>query len=250
MPEIVFSDVNVLFEDDYKQVRSALDHISLTLKDGSLNALIGPSGSGKTSLLSCLTGKLIYEGTITLGGMDLEKIKVKDRRMSFVDQNVTLYPNLTVYENILFPLKIEKIPYEEADKKAKQIAYDLDISFLLTRKPKFLSLGQQARVSLAKAMAKESDIYLFDEPLASVDKPEREEILSLLKDYLLMHHKTSLYVTHQSEEAMKMGEEIFVLKEGKLLGEYTQKELLDSKDTTIQGLINLQDHEKETQSRG
>lgn len=208
MKKINLEHVTVYFENTKDNIVTALDDISFSFIAHKINVVVGYSGSGKSTLLKCLTGSLVYNGKISFDEQDIEPIPVQKRGMSYMDQNITLYPNANVYENILFPLKAMKMEHDEADQRIKDIASKLDISFLLTRKPKYLSMGQASRVYLARTLVKDSEIYLFDEISKNLDPAIAKEISNLVKNYLRENNKTGIYVTHNIHEATSIADYI------------------------------------------
>ena len=237
MKKINLEHVTVYFENTKDNIVTALDDISFSFIAHKINVVVGYSGSGKSTLLKCLTGSLVYNGKISFDEQDIEPIPVQKRGMSYMDQNITLYPNANVYENILFPLKAMKMEHDEADQRIKDIASKLDISFLLTRKPKYLSMGQASRVYLARTLVKDSEIYLFDEISKNLDPAIAKEISNLVKNYLRENNKTGIYVTHNIHEATSIADYIYVLNEGKLVGIYTPKEFATSDNEIVQSLL-------------
>ena len=236
MAKIELKNVNVLYQDRKKGFITAIDDVSFSFEENMINVIMGSSGSGKSTLLKCLTGELIYEGHILYNGKELEPIKPKDRKMSYMTQDLTIYPHLNVYENIMFPLRLAKMDYDLADQKIKAIADELDIDYLLTRNPKYLSLGQASRVAVAKALVKDSELYLFDEPTRSLDQENKNRVLSLLKNHLRGNKKTAIFVTHESKEAISLADYIYVLHNGKFIGRFTPNEYLQSDNEIIMAL--------------
>ena len=238
MKEIIFNHVDVLYENKPGQIVTAIDDLSLSFPANKVNVIVGYSGSGKSSLIKCLTGHLIYEGQILFDETDLEKISLKDRKISFVSQDIILYPRLNVYENIIFPLKTEKkIDYDLADQKVKAIAKELDIDFLLTRNIKYLSIGQKSRVQLARALVKDNELYILDEFTKSLDPVISREILFKFINKLKQDNKTVICVTHNIEEALNIADNIYVLNEGKLVGIYTPMEFIKSDNEIVESLL-------------
>lgn len=238
MKEIIFNRVNVLYENKPGQIVTAIDDLSLVFPANKVNVIVGYSGSGKSSLIKCLTGHLIYEGQILFDDLDLEKISLKDRKISFVSQDIILYPRLNVYENIIFPLKTEKkIDYDLADQKVKGIAKELDIDYLLTRNIKYLSIGQKSRVQLARALVKDNELYILDEFTKSIDPVISKEILFKFINKLKQDNKTVICVTHNIEEALNIADNIYVLNEGKLVGIFTPMEFIKSDNEIVKSLL-------------
>ncbi len=233
MEEIRFENVSVAFEGKRKEITLALSEVSTRFAPGSFSVILGPSGSGKSTLLNVLTNQVDYDGEIYFGNKNLRSIKVQDRSISYCNQASTLYPSLTVYENIAFPLKSAKMPFEDYDLKVKEIASAFGILPLLTRKPKYISLGQASRVCLARALIKDSALFLFDEPFAHLDPLLKKELLPLLKERVKERKASAIYVTNFPEEAYLLSEKersMYVLKDGRIYGTYAKAELLSSSD--------------------
>ena len=233
---IIFKNVSVYYENQKRNVITALDDVSLSFVPNKINVIVGPSGSGKTTLVKCLTGEIIYDGHIIYDDKDLEKIDIKKRNISFVNEDYTVLPNVTVYDNIAFPLRVAKMDHDEADQKIKEIADLLDIGFLLTRKTKFLSIGQISRVILAKCLVKDSQLYIFDEATRNLDDENRTIINHYIKKSL--NDKTIIYITHNIEEALSVADYIYVLDEQKFVGKFTPEEFLHSDIEVVQNLLS------------
>lgn len=244
MAKIELRKVNVLYEDKGRNFITAIDDVSFSFHENAINVLMGASGSGKSTLLKCLTGELIYEGHILYDGKELEPIKPKDRKISYMTQDLTIYPHMNVYENIMFPLKLSKMDYDLADQKIKEIAIELDIDYLLTRKPKYISLGQASRVALAKALVKDSTLYLFDEPTKGLDLENKNKVMSLIKNHMKKYGKTAIYVTHESQDAIYLADYIYVIDKGKFIGVFTPQEYLESDNEIIKQLRSDLDETK------
>ncbi|AVQ17169.1 sn-glycerol-3-phosphate ABC transporter ATP-binding protein UgpC [Fusobacterium gonidiaformans ATCC 25563] len=215
----------------YQKKEWALHHINLEITEGEFLILVGPSGCGKSTLLRLIAGlEEVTEGEI------LFHSNKKDIAMVF--QNYTLYPHMTVYENLAFPLKVKSWSSEKIKNKILEIAKILEIENLLQRKPNELSGGQKQRVALGRAMVRDANIFLFDEALANLDtnlrSQMRYELLSLQKKI----NKTFIYVTHDQTEAMTMGDRIVVMKEGHIEQIGTPKEIyLDPKTTFVASFL-------------
>ncbi len=204
----------------------AVDDLTLHIKSGEFVALLGPSGCGKTTTLLMLAG--IYRptgGEIWFGDRLVNDVLPKDRNIGMVFQSYALYPHMTVFENITFPLKLKKVPKEVMREKAQRVADMMQIGHLMDRRPAQLSGGQQQRVALARALVKEPDILLFDEPLSNLDAKLR---LTMRGEIKRLQHDldiTSIYVTHDQVEAMTMADRIAVLRDGRLQAFATPDEL-------------------------
>lgn len=192
-------------------------NVSLDIPDGQFTVIVGPSGSGKTTMLRAIAGlEKIDEGRIYIDGRDVTNLPPKERDIAFVFQNYALYGHLTVAQNLGFPLKAQKVPKPEIEERVAAVAKRLGLEHLLKRKPKQLSGGQQQRVAIGRAIIREPTVYLFDEPLSNLDTQlrleMRHEIIELHNDLGV----TSVWVTHDQEEAMAMGDRILVVNEGRI----------------------------------
>ena len=229
-----------------KDIITAVDEISLSFYDKKINVLLGFSGCGKTSILNAISGYILFDGEIFLNGTNILDIAVQKRNISYVSQEIVLYPHLTVYDNIAYPLKLLKLPREEIDIRVRELANELDIDFLLSRKPKYLSIGQQQRVAIARAFAKKPDIILMDEPLSNLDKETSDEIRNYIRTLIRQYNSTCIYVSHNILDALNLADAIFVMNEGKLVGEFTPEEFLQSNDEVVNKLKVDLPHEKES----
>ncbi len=194
----------------------ALDDISFTVDDNDFLVVVGPSGCGKTSLLKVILGLLDYPGEILIEGLDESKIKIQDRNITYISQSYSLYPNMTVFENIAFPLKIKKVAIDEIRRRVKEVAEILEIEFLLSRKPRQLSGGQQQKVAIAKALIKDPSLCLFDEPFSNLDNRTRIELRHLLLKLHQQLEYTFIFVTHDQTEAMALANKLIVMNQGKI----------------------------------
>ncbi|MCE4599493.1 MAG: ABC transporter ATP-binding protein [Desulfurococcales archaeon] len=200
----------------------AVDHVSLEINDKEFFILLGPSGCGKTTTLRLVAG-LEYpdEGSILIDGEDVTYSEPKDRNVAMVFQNYALYPNMSVYDNIAFPLKIRKkqlgITDDEIRKSVTEVARLLRIEDLLNRKPSQLSGGQQQRVALARALVRRPKIWLMDEPLSNLDALLRIAMRAELKRLQKELGITTIYVTHDQAEAMSMADRIAVMNKGRVI---------------------------------
>ena len=193
----------------------AVDRISLNIDDKSFIVLVGPSGCGKSTTLRMVAGlEEISEGTITIGDRVVNNVAPKDRDIAMVFQNYALYPHMTCYKNMAFGLKLRKMPKQEIDRKVREAARILDIEHLLERKPKALSGGQRQRVAVGRAIVRDPACFLFDEPLSNLDAKLRVTTRTELKQLHQRLQTTTLYVTHDQEEAMTLGDRIVVMKDG------------------------------------
>lgn len=233
MAVLQITNLSVYFEGKKKEIIPVFENLNLLLPSGSINVLMGPSGSGKTSILNCIAGKLLYEGEISIDGQDIKKEKIKDLGLSLCGQDFILYPKMTVYDNIAFPLRATRVEHELADQKVKEAAGRLGLTPFLTRKPKFLSKGQARRVGLARSLVGKSKIMLFDEPLEGLDERNAKKATSFILQKAKEYGSTVLFVTHRGQEALSIGETIYVLHGGELSKGYTPYNLLHSHDKAV-----------------
>jgi len=212
------------------------DSINLDIGDGEFVAFLGPSGCGKTTTLLMVAG--IYkptEGFIRFDGHVVNHVAPKDRNVGMVFQSYALYPHMTVFQNISYPLKLKKTPKEEMQERAQRVADMMGIGHLMDRKPAQLSGGQQQRVALGRALVKEPALLLFDEPLSNLDARLRLSMRSEIKRLQMELGITSIYVTHDQVEAMTMADRIAVMKEGRLHAYATPEVLYDQPRTLFIG---------------
>jgi len=193
----------------------AVDSLSLEGKDKEFLVLLGPSGCGKTTALRCIAGlETPEEGEIYIGDRLVNDLDPKERDVAMVFQSYALYPHMTVFKNMAFPLENMKVPKDEIRIKVKQVAELLKIEVLLDRKPKQLSGGQRQRVALGRAMVRDPHVFLMDEPLSNLDAKLRVYMRAELKKLQKELGVTTIYVTHDQVEAMTMGDKIAILNEG------------------------------------
>jgi multiple sugar transport system ATP-binding protein len=207
---------------------TVVDNISFEVKEGEFCILLGPSGCGKSTILRLIAGlELQDEGEIFIGEKEVSPLTPKERDVAMVFQSYALYPHMTVYENMAFPLTIKKTPKQETRQKVIEAARLLNIEGLLDRKPAELSGGERQRVAIGRAIVRSPKIFLFDEPLSNLDAKLRS---SMRVELAKLHQKlgtTMLYVTHDQTEAMTLGEKIILLEGGKIQQTGTPKEVYE-----------------------
>ncbi len=221
MAEVTFRSIHKRYGD--VEVVSDLD---LTLPDGTLTVLVGPSGCGKTTTLRMLAGlESVTAGSIHIGPRDVTTLDPSKRDIAMVFQNYALYSHLTVRENIMFPLRAKGMGKAEAVPRARMVEDLLGLTPLVERKPSALSGGQQQRVAIARALVREPSVFLFDEPLSNLDAQlrvdMRTEILRIQREV----GTTSLYVTHDQEEAMTLADTVVVMDRGRIGQQGTPQEV-------------------------
>jgi multiple sugar transport system ATP-binding protein len=207
----------VLLEQITKQFGNvlAVNNVTLDVPDRQFTVLVGPSGCGKTTCLRLVAGlEEATAGNIYIGERLVNDVAPKDRDIAMVFQNYALYPHMTVYDNMAFGLRLRKYPRPEIDRRVKEAAEMLGIQELLSRKPKQLSGGQRQRVALGRAIVREPQVFLMDEPLSNLDAKLRVQTRAEIKKLHARLQTTTVYVTHDQVEAMTMGDQIVVMKDG------------------------------------
>jgi multiple sugar transport system ATP-binding protein len=209
----------------YGPVR-AVDDLNLEVPDGAFVTLLGPSGCGKSTTLNLIAGLDRPDaGSIMLGDRDVTAVPPNERRMAMVFQSYALYPNMTVFENIGFSLKLRRRPPAEITQRVTQVAEMLDIGHLLHRKPGQLSGGQQQRVALGRALVKQPLVFLLDEPFSNLDAALRARMRTEVKHLHLALGTTTVFVTHDQEEAMTLSDLICVMRDGKIVQSGSQGDI-------------------------
>jgi len=207
----------------------AVDNISMKIKDGEFVVILGPSGCGKTTLLKMIAGLIEpTDGDVYIDGELVTDFEPRDRDVAMVFQNYALYPRMSVFNNISFPLELRGCTKDEIKKKVTEVSNLLTLSPLLGRKPAELSGGERQRVALARAIVREPKVFLMDEPLSNLDAQLRANTRYQLKKLHTTLGATVIYVTHDQVEAMTMGQKIGVLKDGKLLQYNTPSHLYNN----------------------
>ncbi len=210
----------------------AVSDFNMEIEDKEFIILVGPSGCGKSTTLRMIAGlEEISEGELLIGDRLVNDVAPKDRDIAMVFQNYALYPHMTVFENMAFGLKLRKVPKAEITRKVEEAARILDISHLLDRKPKALSGGQRQRVALGRAIVREPQVFLLDEPLSNLDAKLRAQMRTEIAKLHKRLGTTFIYVTHDQTEAMTMGDRICVMKDG-----YIQQ--IDSPTNLYQNPVN------------
>jgi multiple sugar transport system ATP-binding protein len=189
--------------------------VNLQIHDNEFIVLVGPSGCGKSTLLRMIAGlESLSAGEIRIGNRTVNRVPPKERNVAMVFQNYALYPHMTVYDNMGFSLKMKKWPKAKLDKKVREVAEVLELTPFLDRKPAALSGGQRQRVAMGRAIVRNPDVFLFDEPLSNLDAQLRTQMRMELKKLHLKMKTTTIYVTHDQIEAMTLADRIVILKDG------------------------------------
>jgi len=213
MAQVSIRKIEKIFDGDGQAVKG----IDLEIADHEFVVLVGPSGCGKSTTLRMIAGlEDVSSGEILIGDNVVNDVPPRNRDIAMVFQNYALYPHLSVYENMAFGLKLRKLPREEIKRRVDEAARILDITALLDRKPKALSGGQRQRVAMGRAIVRNPQVFLFDEPLSNLDAKLRVQMRTEIK---LVHQKvntTTVYVTHDQVEAMTLADRVVVMNEGRI----------------------------------
>ncbi len=231
MASITIKDMSVSYNNGKTL---ALDNLSLTVKDGEFCVFLGPSGCGKSTAMYCIAGLLrpgqgevhINDAVVTAPGKGAF-VPPQERNIAMVFQEYALYPNMTVRKNMSFALETKKAPKDEITRRVDTMAKMLSIEHLLDRKPAELSGGQRQRVALGRALVRDPNVFLLDEPLGNLDAKLREQVRYELKKIQAQLGVTTVYVTHDQTEAMTMADHIILMKDGRIVQEGTPGDLYD-----------------------
>ncbi|MBC5635313.1 ABC transporter ATP-binding protein [Ornithinibacillus sp. BX22] len=231
--KLALNNISMKFDDI-----TAVDNLTVTINEGELVCLLGPSGCGKSTTLFMLAG--LYKpssGKLYFGEKLVNDIEPEDRGIGMVFQNYALYPHLSVLKNIMFPLKMAKVPKKEAEERAIEMAKLVQIEHLLDRKPKQLSGGQQQRVAIARALVKKPNLLLLDEPLSNLDARLRLEMREEIRRIQQEVGITTIFVTHDQEEAMSISDRILLMKDGKYQQYSPPQDMYDFPENAFVGMF-------------
>ena len=219
----------------------AVQEFNLEIADKEFIVLVGPSGCGKSTTLRMVAGlEEISGGDLLIDGVRVNDMSPKDRDIAMVFQTYALYPHMTVYENMAFPLKIAKLPKDEIDKKVREAAEILGITEYLERKPKALSGGQRQRVAIGRAIVRNPKVLLMDEPLSNLDAKLRNQMRAEIIKLRKKIDTTFIYVTHDQTEAMTLGDRIVIMKDGVIQQVGTPQDLFDHpRNLFVAGFIGM-----------
>ena len=222
MAEIELNNISKKFPDGTQAVRN----ISLTIADGEFFILLGPSGCGKSTLLNMIVGlESISTGEVRVDGRLINDLDPRERNMAMVFQSYAIYPHMSVKENLAFPLKLAKMPDQEIERRVEKAASVLKLDGLLHRMPRSLSGGQRQRVAMGRAMVREPDVFLLDEPLSNLDAKLRSRMRNEIARLQQQLKTTMIYVTHDQVEAITLGDRLAVLDKGRLQQVGTPRDL-------------------------
>src|SRR3954454_14232709 len=210
---VTFEGVSKVYPDGTR----AVNHVDLGIQDGEFVVLVGPSGCGKTTALRMVAGlEDISEGVLKIGEKVVNYVPSRDRDIAMVFQSYALYPHLSVYDNIAFGLKLKGVPKDEIQKRVQEAARILDLEPFLKRKPRALSGGQRQRVAMGRAIVRQPQAFLMDEPLSNLDAKLRVAMRAEIAGIQQRLGVTTIYVTHDQVEAMTMGDRVAVMRKGEL----------------------------------
>jgi multiple sugar transport system ATP-binding protein len=223
--QIAYQSVSKFYDDGTQ----AVENLDLAIDDGELMVMVGPSGCGKTTALRMLAGlEEISDGEIKIGDQVVNDLSPKERDIAMVFQNYALYPHMTVAQNLAFGLKLRKLPKAEVQERVNRVAKILEIEEFLKRKPRALSGGQRQRVAMGRAIVREPQAFLMDEPLSNLDAKLRVQMRAEIHQLQRRLGVTTIYVTHDQVEAMTMGDRVAVLRDGRLQQVGPPQHLYDS----------------------
>lgn len=233
MAELVLQNVNKIYKPRRKEPVHAVRELSLTVAPGEICALLGSSGCGKTSTLRMIAGfEDVTTGSISLNGRPIHTLPPSQRGVAMAFEAYSLYPPLTIGENMAFALKAAKLPAAESEKRVKDMAEMLDIADILGKYPSSVSGGQQQRASLGRALVRSADLYLLDEPMGQLEPQLRAILRGRIKHYLRQHNCTTILVTHDQTEANALADRIAVM-EGGVLQQYATPAELKSRPANL-----------------
>jgi multiple sugar transport system ATP-binding protein len=232
MAEITLDEISKIYPDGTQ----AVDSLALGIQDGEFMVLVGPSGCGKTTALRMVAGlEDITKGTVRIGDRVVNDVPSRDRDIAMVFQNYALYPHMSVYDNMAFGLKLRKLPKDEIDRRVRKAASILGLEEFLNRKPRALSGGQRQRVAMGRAIVREPQAFLMDEPLSNLDAKLRVQTRSEIAKIQHDLRVTTIYVTHDQTEAMTMGDRVAVIRKGVLQQVDPPQTLYDRPDNLFVG---------------
>jgi multiple sugar transport system ATP-binding protein len=222
--EVTFDQISKIYPDGTRAVSS----VDMDVGDGEFMVLVGPSGCGKTTALRMVAGlEDISEGVLRIGDRVVNHVPSRDRDIAMVFQSYALYPHLSVYDNIAFGLKLKKVPGQEIEQRVQRAAQILDLEPFLDRKPRALSGGQRQRVAMGRAIVRQPQAFLMDEPLSNLDAKLRVQMRAEIAKIQQDLGVTTIYVTHDQVEAMTMGDRVAVMRKGELQQVASPQELYD-----------------------
>lgn len=237
MPNVNLENVTVKYKLKRKQYINATNNVSVTFPNDKISCIIGQSGSGKTSILRAIAGLVMFDGDIKFDDISIKDMSPDKKGISYVSQTIGLYPNLTVFNNIAFPLKIIGCSEEEIRSRVASVADLLHIRAILSRKPREVSLGQAQRVAIARALVKRSLVYIFDEPFSNLDKPLSMQLTRELKEIFKKNKNTAIFVSHDVNESLFLADEMFVMHDGEFIEQGPPIKIQHSRNEFVRELL-------------
>ena len=238
MSTVTLKNIKLGYKAKRKQYNIVSDNLNVTFPSGKISVIIGESGCGKTSVLRAIAGILTpLDGQILFDDTDVTKYDPASRNISYVSQMIGLYTNLSVFNNIAFPLRASHTPSDEIRERVLEVTDMMQISHCLSRKPKELSIGQAQRVAIAKAIVKRSIVYLLDEPFSNIDKTLSSQLTVELKQIFQRLNATVIFVSHDISKALTIADKVYVMHEGEFIYQGSPDQLLKSKDEKVIRLI-------------
>ena len=238
MPEIKLE--NITFNYNKKRKDKILDDVSIVFPNGKINVIVGPSGCGKSTLLKLILGLEKGQGNIYFDNIDITNLTIKERNVSYVNQDITLYKHLTAFENIAFPLKIINASSDEIRTRIKEVSELLHIEQCLSRLPKHLSIGQCQRVLIAKAIIKRPLAIIFDEPFSNLDEPIANQLIDELKIIFKKMNTTVIFVSHNIIQSYRLADYLYIMDEGKIIEYGTPEEIIKKAGPRTKEILQLE----------
>lgn len=234
MPDITIKKLNYLIRND-KLENHILNNVNISFLSSEISVILGPSGSGKTSLFRCIAGlENSYSGDIYFNGENINNVPTKDRNISYVPQSFNMYPHMTLFDNIAYPLKLLGAKKNEIIDRVYTLTDKFGISEILSRKPKQVSLGELQRACLVRALIKRPDICLLDEPFSNLDNENRSNIRRLCKTIFKELGCTVIISTHSINDATSLADHVYILEKGKFIYSASPKEIIFDKSPLIE----------------
>lgn len=238
MAKVILNHLKLVYKNKRKDYTTVTDDLSVVFDDAQVSVIIGASGCGKTSILRAIAGILAPEsGNIFFDNVDVTNFDPGSRNISYVSQAIGLYPNLSVFNNIAFPLRVAHTPADEIRERVQEVVEMLKIEHLLARKPRELSIGQAQRVAIARAIVKRSIVYLFDEPFSNLDKSLSSELIAELHSLFKKLRATVIFVSHDTNEGFSIADKVYVMDGGKIIKQGKPMDILRSNDERVRRLI-------------
>ncbi len=238
MAKIKLEHLKLGYKSKRNQFNVVSDDLNIVFPSGKISVLIGESGCGKTTILRAVAGILSpLEGKIYFDDVDVTNYDSASRNVSYVSQMIGLYTNMTVFNNVAFPLKVAHTPADEIRERVLEVLDMMKIGQCITRKPRQLSIGQAQRVALARAIVKRSIVYLLDEPFSNLDKNLSRELIVELKQIFTRLNATVIFVSHDISEALSIADQVYVIHEGEVILNGKPEKILKSTDDRVIRLL-------------